>query len=116
MYSDKPQKIAGFLKQVSILAWKNCILVRRKKYSTILEILLSLWFVSMLLIIRYFVEKVPIPDQLNPMYNVMDYFQVFKEKNLILYYPDNPLIERIVMNTYDFIRTRKPWLNATSMN
>jgi hypothetical protein len=116
MCSDKPQKVAGFLKQVSILTWKNSILIRRKKLSTILEIVLSLLFISMLLTIRYFVEKVPIPDQFNPIYNVMDYFQVFTGKNLILYYPNNPLIQRIIMNAYDFIRTRKPWLNATSMN
>lgn len=116
MSSDIPPKqIAGFFKQIAILIWKNSILIRRKKLSTLLELVLAIFFISMLLIIRYFVEKVAIPDQSNPIYNVMDYFQTFSGKNFILFYPNNPLIERIILNAYDFIRLRKPWLNATGI-
>ena len=32
----------------------------------------------MLLITRYFVERVYIPEQKNPVYNVIDYFQVIQ--------------------------------------
>lgn len=108
-----PVKLAGFFRQLKILLWKNSLLFQRKKLATLSEILLALSFISMLLIIRYFVEKVYIPDQTNPVYNAIDYFQVISGKNLILFYPNNPFIERIVSNAYEIIKARKNWLNAT---
>ena len=56
----------------------SLILIKRKKFSTIFEVLLSIAFISMLLITRYFVERVYIPEQKNPVYNVIDYFQVIQ--------------------------------------
>ena len=75
---DNSLKVSGFFSQLSILLWKNLILIKRKKFSTIFEVLLSIAFISMLLITRYFVERVYIPEQKNPVYNVIDYFQVIQ--------------------------------------
>lgn len=107
--------LAGFKDQLSILLWKDYLLVVRKKFSTVLEIFLALFFVSTILIIRYFVEKVYVPDQINPIYNVIDYFQVQSCKNLVLFSPDTPFIRNIVTNAFDLIKLRKNWLNFTSL-
>lgn len=112
--SQETYVLAGFKDQLLILLWKTCVIIKRKKFATVLEIFLGIFFISMLLIIRYFVEKVFIPDQLSPIYNVIDYFQVQSGKNLVLYSPDTPLIKRIVTNAFDIIKLRKNWLNFSS--
>ena len=99
------------LKQLLILNWKHYILLKRNFVGTIFELSLSVFFVVTLLIIRNIVERVYVPEQINPSYFLIDYFQTLSGHNLILFYPNNPLIERIVRNAVSIVRARKYWLN-----
>ena len=107
-------QVAGFFRQLQILLWKNSLLFQRNVLGTLCEILLSVGFIAILLLIRYIVESVQYKDQANPFYNVIDYFQNFAGHYIILYYPDSPVVKQIIQNAYFLIKTRKPWLNATS--
>ena len=102
------------LKQFFILSYKNALLLKRNIVGTIFEISLSIFFVLTLLMVRNIVERVYVPEQINPSYYLIDYFQALAGHNLILFYPNNPLIERIVNNAYSIIKTRKYWLTLSS--
>ena len=112
--TKRPVQIAGFFRQLSILLWKNALLARRNWLTTLFELILSVFFVCMLLIVRYIVEKGLNKDQAYPSYNVIDHFQVMPNRDLILFYPDNPFVRRLVTESVDIIKSRKLWLNASS--
>ena len=104
-----------FLKQFLILNLKNAILLKRNLTGTIFELSLSIFFIFTLLIIRNIVERAYVPEQKNPSYFLIDYFQALAGHNLILFYPNNPLIEQIVRNAYSIIKARKYWLTLSSL-
>lgn len=93
--------------------WKNGILFRRNILGTLLEIFCPLLFLSILLIMRYFIEKIKYYDQYNFTRSI---FNIFTEppalsftslnevsedrsnRNLIFYYPDSEFIRNITIN------------------
>jgi len=104
-----------FFKQFFILNWKNYILLKRNWIGTIFEISLSAFFILTLLIIRNIIERIYVPEQINPSYYLIDYFQTLSGRNLILFYPNSPLVERVVRNAISIIKARKYWLNFSSL-
>ena len=104
-----------FFKQFFILNWKNYILLKRNWIGTVFEISLSAFFILTLLIIRNIIERIYVPEQINPSYYLIDYFQTLSGHNLILFYPNSPLVERVVRNAISIIKARKYWLNFSSL-
>nr|UOU03316.1 ATP-binding cassette subfamily A3-like 3 [Brachionus rubens] len=122
----KPNKIMsnllGILKCLSlksttnqflVLNWKNLLLIRRRPIGTILEILLALFFVFLILIIRNYVEIVYFPPLKNPGYNVIDFFFKTASQDLVLFYPNTPVIRNIVSRAFRIIKSQKYWLNLS---
>ena len=102
-----------FKEQLRILLWKNLILLKRNVLGTLFELTLSVFFVFTLLIIRYIVERYHFDQQSNPSYYVIDYFRNLADHNLLLFYPNTPVVNRIVNHAYDLIKSRKQWANLT---
>lgn len=94
----KELKISSFAKQIEILMWKNLIIFRRNIIGTLLEIICPFIFVSFLIIIRYFIERIKYRNYLNFPRNVLDLspMTVEQKRNLVLYYPNNELIRGFV--------------------
>lgn len=110
---EKPVKIVSLPYQIFILLWKNGILFRRNIFGTLLEVFCPLLFLSILLIMRYFIEKIKYYDQYNFSRSIFDVFieppqvsltalsQIEEDRsnrNLIFYYPDTEFIRNIVTN------------------
>ena len=74
--TSPPLRLAGFWRQLQILLWKNLLLARANIVSTLVELLMSLAFISLLILIRYIVERPSTELVSNYAYNVVDYFQV----------------------------------------
>ncbi len=105
----KPLEIASVPRQILILLWKNAILFRRNLFSTFLEIFCPLLLLSILLIMRFFIEKINYTDQNNLPHTVLNFVsEVFQlslksqftinriNRNLIVYYPNTTIIEGLV--------------------
>jgi hypothetical protein len=110
-----PPTISGFRRQLAILLWKNAILLKRNVIGTIFELGLSIFFVFTLVIIRYIVERYRYDQQMNPTYYVIDFFRNLADHNLLLFYPNTPVVSRIVNHAYDLIKSRKQWANLTGI-
>nr|APD26552.1 ATP-binding cassette transporter subfamily A member 3-like X2 protein [Brachionus koreanus] len=112
----KERKVVGFFRQFLILFWKNWVLFKRNIAGTITEICVSLIFVLILLILRFFVDSSRIDEQNatnNPNFNVLSLINATTNRTFIMYYPNNAFIEGIVTNAYNLIKTQKPIFNAT---
>jgi hypothetical protein len=112
----KPLEIASNWRQFCMLTWKNLILIRRNLLGTLFELTLSIFFVFTLLLIRNIVERIYVPEQIYPAYYIIDYFQNAVGHNLILFYPNNSMIYEVVQHAYNLIKSRKLWLNLSSLN
>lgn len=110
----KPLEIASDWRQFCMLTWKNLILIRRNLLGTLFELALSIFFIFTLLIIRHIVERIYVPEQIYPAYYIIDYFQNAVGHNLILFYPNNSMIQQVVQHAYNLIKSRKLWLNLSS--
>ena len=104
----------SFRSQLTALFWKNWIVIKRNILAVLLELSLSIFFVFTLLIMRHIIERIKQPEQRNPSYHVIDYFQNLPYHYLILYSPDTPIVEQVVRHGYELIKARKSWLNLTS--
>lgn len=100
-------------KQFMLLNWKNLILLKRNYFQTLFELTLSVFFVFTLLIIRHIVENIYVQAQPNTAYNIIDYFFVYAGHDLVLFYPNTPIVEQIVTHAYDILRARKNWIPLT---
>ena len=113
----KERKVVGFFRQIVILFWKNGVLFKRNKAGTIAEILVALLFVFILVFLRLFVDSTKVAEQSptnNPIRNVMSYINVTTNRSLIMFYPNNPFVEDIVIRAYMLIKSKKPTFNASS--
>lgn len=105
--------IANLPWQILILMWKNGILFRRNILGTLLEIFCPLLFLSILLIMRFFIEKIKYYDQYNFTRSIFNVFteppalsftslnqntEDRKNRNLIFYYPETEFIRNVTMN------------------
>lgn len=100
--------------QFKILAWKNVLIAIRNPLGPLIEILLSILFISFILILRTYVEILYFPPTSNPTYDIIDYFHKTASQDLILFYPNTPLIQNIVNRAFRVIISQKFWLNLSS--
>lgn len=113
----KERKVVGFFRQFLILFWKNWVLFKRNIAGTITEICVSLIFVLILLILRFFVDSTKVNEQSainNPNFNVLSLINATTNRTLLMYYPNHPFIEGIVTNAYNLIKTQKPVFQVSS--
>lgn len=114
----KERKVVGFFRQFLILLWKNWVLFKRNIAGTVTEICVSLLFVFILLILRFFVDSTKIQEQsatTNPTINVLSQINATTNRTYLMYYPNNAFIQGIVTNAYNLIVSYKPNFNADSI-
>jgi len=136
-------KIANVPRQILILTWKNCLLLRFVKLSlsysllislnffksfkyrrnllgTFLELLCPLIFIAFLLIIRYLIERIKFFNQYNQSNsgNVLDLYvnSINQENMIILFYPNNKLIQELVQDSVRFLKLKNPKFSPESKN
>ena len=97
---EKSVKIAGFPKQVLILLWKNGILFRRNILGTLVECICPIVFLTILIICRYYIEKISFSNLTGNVRNVLDLTSLGYSRNkyLVLFYPNTTLIKDLVAN------------------
>lgn len=115
---EKHYKIASLPNQILILNWKNLLLFRRNLLGTILELIFPFIFISFLLIIRYFIERIKFFNQYNQSNsgNVLELYvnSMSQEKILVLFYPNNKLIQELVENSVRFLKLKNPEFSPQS--
>lgn len=100
--------------QFIILTWKNILIIKRNPIGPFVEIFLSLIFISFILILRNFVEIIFYSPISNPTYDIIDFFHKTASQDLILFYPNTPLVQNIVFRAFRVIRSQKFWLHLSS--
>nr|QUF59429.1 ATP-binding cassette transporter Abca3-like1 [Brachionus angularis] len=90
--------------------WKNFIIFRRNLIGTFLEILCPYIFVSFLIIIRYFIERIRFKNFFNIPKSVLELspLTIDQKRNLILFYPNNNLIKSFVTNAAQILSSNNP--------
>jgi hypothetical protein len=118
MGTNNIYKIASVPKQILILNWKNFILLKRNILGTLLELACPLIFISFLLVIRYFIERIKFFNQYSQPNsgNVLELYvnSMSQEKVLVLFYPNNKLIQELVENSMQFLKLKNPQFAPTS--
>ena len=118
MGTNNIYKIASVSKQILILNWKNFILLKRNILGTLLELACPLIFISFLLVIRYFIERIKFFNQYSQPNsgNVLELYvnSMSQEKVLVLFYPNNKLIQELVENSMQFLKLKNPQFAPTS--
>lgn len=101
-----------FIEQIKLLEWKNLLIARRKPFSLLLEIALPLIFVSVLVVIRIFVEKVHFEKQFYEPTSVLNmnnhYHWSSKSRALVLYYPNVSIVEDLVVEASSRLAMHNP--------
>ena len=105
------RQVAGFVKQIRLLAWKNLLLSIRNIGAFILEILAPILVIGILVLIRYFASVFSYPAQSNSLANVFDLFSPTTDSPIILYYPNNNFVRNIVTNAVSIIQSNVPSFN-----
>ena len=97
-FAAKPEtsrSIAGSFRQTQIILWKNLLLTRRNVVGTVFEILLSILFMAILLLMLYFPTISFYNDNSSRPQDVIDqfnpYFMNYKLTGNFLYHPNTPL-------------------------
>jgi hypothetical protein len=106
---------ATFGRQLRVLAWKSILITRRNFIHFLFEVVLSFMFVFMLIVVRYFVEKVYYEEQASSAYNVVDFFYKYIGQDTIVFYPDTPVVNNIINRALKFLKSQKYWLTINSM-
>ena len=108
------------MNQVQIILWKNFILICQNKLKFIAEIIFSLLFPLILLLIIYSVDpeeyKAP---KFNKAYNILDHKNKIKDidEKIIYYYPNNPFVRSIVKGAFvSLFGTNKTEKNVIGSN
>jgi hypothetical protein len=118
MKQNNIYKIASVPKQILILNWKNFILLKRNILGTLFELACPLIFISFLLIIRYFIERIKFFNQYSQPNsgNVLELYvnSMSQQKILVLFYPNNKLIQELVENSIQFLKLKNPEFAPTS--
>lgn len=114
--NENKHKVVGVFSQLRILLWKNRILFQRNTSGTLAEILVAFLFVLILLVLRFFVDSTRFPEQnsnntlARPILNTVN---VSSNRSFIMYYPDNLLVQEIMIYTIQLIRSANSRFNAT---
>lgn len=109
-------KVVGVFSQIRILLWKNRILFQRNTSGTLAELLVAFLFVLILLVLRFFVDSARFPDQTSNITvarSILSSVNVSSNRSLIMYYPNNPFIQTIVVSAFALIRTASSRFNAS---
>nr|UOU03314.1 ATP-binding cassette subfamily A3-like 1 [Brachionus rubens] len=103
-------QIAGLLTQIKILMWKLLITLRRNIIGSMLEILSPYIFVSILIVIRYFIERIKFKTFSYVPTNVLELhpMTVQQKRNLILFYPNNEVVRNLVNNAAKLLTLKNP--------
>ena len=114
-----PYKIASLPKQILILTMKNLLLFKRNYVGTSLELLCPFIFISFLLVIRYFIEKIKFYNQFAPSSysnSVLDLYtnMSMQDRVVVLFYPNNNFIRGLVENAMNFLSLNNPEFVPTS--
>ena len=104
---SKTKRIVGFFIQIKILSWKNYILSKRDKKGLISEIMAPIGMLLILLIIRISVSVEYKKEQDFDLKDVLDNFTRLPDRNLILFYPNNSFVEKLVYRGINFIENSK---------
>jgi hypothetical protein len=113
----RERQVVGFFRQSLILFRKNGLLFMRNVSGTICEILVALFFLFILVILRYFVDNSFYNDQdsaSNMLIPVTAAINTTSNRANIYYYPNNAYIQSIVNNAYQVIQASSPTFTATS--
>lgn len=114
--NDKHEmRIASFARQIAILLWKNLIIMKCNLVGSFLELVSPILFVSFLLIIRHYIERVKFYNYVQPT-NVYDlsFYLTNQSRNLVIYYPNSTLIRNLVTNAIGLVRTINPGYSPLS--
>lgn len=97
---ERGYKIASPARQILILMWKNMVSTRRNIVGSLLEFVCPVIFISFLLVIRSFIEKLRFTSQFNMPRSILDLrFGAFNQtRNLVLYYPNTQLVRQLVQD------------------
>ena len=103
-------KLAGFVAQIRILMWKMFIILRRNIIGTLLEIFCPYMFVSFMILIRYFIERLKFKTFSYLQTNVLELhpMTVQQKRNLILFYPNNEFVRTLVNNAAKLLTVKNP--------
>lgn len=104
---------SNFLTQLSVLTVKNLLLIKQNLVGTFFELLLSILFVFLLLIIRNYIEIVKYPTQSYSAYTVLDFFYKYAGQDFIYFYPNTPIVKDVITRAVRFIKSQKYWLNVS---
>jgi hypothetical protein len=108
----KPKnRVAGAFAQIRILLWKNFILFKRNKVSTLIEILAAYLFVGILALFRFFIDSThyeKLDSTINPEIGVPYWINSTSNRTLISYYPPNQFIGQFVFNSLLLIISARP--------
>jgi hypothetical protein len=105
---------ASFSRQLRVLAWKSILITRRNFIHFLFEIILSFLFVFMLIVVRYFVERIFYEEQASSAYNVVDFFYKYIGQDTIVFYPDTPVVKNVINRALKFLKSQKYWLSIHS--
>ncbi|CAF0946948.1 unnamed protein product [Brachionus calyciflorus] len=105
--------LTSTFKQFIILSWKNLLIIKRKPLETLFEILMSLFFISLILVLRNYVEILFYQSTSNSAYSVIDFFYKTASQDLVLFYPNTPIIKNIVNRAFRIIKSQKYWLSLS---
>jgi hypothetical protein len=105
-------RIANFPRQLLILQWKNFILLKRNKIGTLVELLCPILFISFLLVIRHFIDRIKFVSnpQFNRPNNIFEFSAALTEqkRNIIAFYPNSQIILNLVQNSIKLIKSFNP--------
>ena len=114
-YGRAENQVSGFSRQLSIVLWKDFLLFKRNKVSALFEASFAVLLVCLLLIFRLIVERFYHQNQYSSPANVFDLYGFgFSSQNLIVYYPDNQLIENVVSQAVNILGSNSFLPNMTS--
>ncbi len=115
LYANK-YKIVKLPKQIYILTWKICINTKRNIIGLFFEIVCPLVFVSFLLIIRNFIEKIRLTSEFNEPTSVLNvHLGAFNQtRNIVLFYPNNEFVRTMVENAVGLMMLSNPGFRPTS--
>ena len=89
-------QIAGFLRQIYILLWKNGKLTLRNRSGTLIELFGPLVFLAVIIVVRYYVDKYDYGKQNNFLADVFDTMPIYIMRTRLVYYPPNQFIKTLI--------------------
>jgi hypothetical protein len=119
MIDKKPHaikyKIVNLPKQIRILSWKNWINIKRNIVGLFFEFVCPFVFVSFLIIIRNFIEKIRLTSEFNEPNSVLNVrLGAFNQtRNLVLFHPNTDFVRNLVENAVELMMLSNPGFRPT---